>query len=78
MHTDAATSTRTVGSDSTSRRAADVAALVDRIRLLCTVLPAMAYDLAHARRQVRQLRQENARLKRRLTRYEGGPTRGEG
>jgi hypothetical protein len=53
--------------ESASRRAAQVAALVDRVRLLRTALSAMANDLALARREVRQLRRENARLKQRLT-----------
>jgi hypothetical protein len=75
MHTDAPTSTRTVGSDSASRRAADVSSLVDRLQLLRTVLPAMADDLANARREVRQLRRENSRLKQRLTRDSAVSTR---
>jgi phage shock protein A len=75
MQTGVITSTHTVSSDSASRRAAEIAALVDRIQLLRTVLPAMASDLAHARREVQQLRRENARLKRRLSRYPAGSTR---
>jgi hypothetical protein len=75
MHADATTRTYTVSSDAASRRAVDVAALVDRIQLLRTVLQAMAYDLAHARREIRRLRRENARLTERLTGYRVVPTR---
>jgi cell shape-determining protein MreC len=60
----------TGSSDSVSRRTTDVAALVDRIQLLRSVLPAMAEDLAHARRELRQVRRENARLKQRLTHHQ--------
>jgi hypothetical protein len=74
MDTVATASTRNVSSDSVSRRAADMAALVDRIQLLRTVLPALASDLADARREIRRLRRENARLKQRLTRYPVVPT----
>jgi ribosomal protein S15P/S13E len=59
----------TGSSDSSSRRPTDVAALVDRIQLLRSVLPAMAEDLAHARRELRQVRRENARLKQHLTHH---------
>jgi hypothetical protein len=64
----AVTSTRTVASASGSRLATDVAGLVDRLQLLRTVLAAMTDDLARARREIRQLRRENARLEQRLTR----------
>jgi phage shock protein A len=74
MHMDAPTRTQTVNSGSASRRAAD-AALVDRIRLLRTILPAMVDDLAHARREIHQLRRENTRLKQRLTRYQAVSTK---
>jgi chromosome segregation ATPase len=57
-----------------SRRAADMAALVERIRLLSGVLSAIASDLVDARREIRQLRRENARLKQRLTRSPVVPT----
>ena len=68
VRTYATTKTHTVSSDSASRPTTDVPALVDRIQLLGTVLPAMTYDLAQARREIRQMRRENARLKQRLTR----------
>ena len=74
MHTDATTNRQTSSLDSASGRAAD-AALVDRIRLLRAVLPAIASDLANAKREIRQLRRENARLKQHMTRYQGGSTR---
>jgi hypothetical protein len=64
----AATSTRTLGSASASRRATDAGGLVDRLQLRRTVLAAMTDDLARARREIRQLRRENARLEQRLTR----------
>jgi hypothetical protein len=59
-------SARTLGS--ASRRATDAGGLVDRLQLLRTVLAAMTDDLARARREIRQLRRENARLEQRLTR----------
>jgi hypothetical protein len=68
VRTDAATSTRTVASASASRLATDVTGLVDRLQLLRTVLAAMTDDLAQARREIRHLRRENARLEQRLTR----------
>jgi hypothetical protein len=74
-HEHATTRTHTVRSDSASRHAADVAALVDRLRLLRAVLAGMADDLAQARREIRQLRRENARLKERLTRDPAASTR---
>jgi hypothetical protein len=73
-HMDARANRQTSSLDSASGRAAD-AALVDRIRLLRAVLPAIASDLANAKREIRQLRRENARLKQRVTRYQGGSTR---
>jgi cell shape-determining protein MreC len=67
MHTGAPRSTDTLSADLATRRAADFAALADRIQLLRSALPAMAEDLAHARREIQQLRRENARLKQHLT-----------
>jgi hypothetical protein len=64
----ATTSTHVVSSDSASRRARENAALVDRIQLRRTVLPAMASDLANSRREIQRPHREDARLKHRLTR----------
>ena len=74
MDTGATTSTRIVSSDPVSRRAADMAALVERSRLLRGVLSAITSDLVDARREIQQLRRENARLKQRLTGYLAAPT----
>jgi cell shape-determining protein MreC len=66
MSMDDTTGADTISPSLASRRTADFAGLVDRIQLLRTALPAMADDLARARREIQQLRRENTRLKKRL------------
>jgi hypothetical protein len=68
VETSARANTHMVGSDLASRRAAEMATLADRIQLLRSLLPAMAGDLAAARREIQRLRRENARLEQLVSR----------
>jgi hypothetical protein len=48
------------------------AALIERLRTLRSILPAMATEVAIARREGARLRRENATLRRQLAQVEGG------
>jgi hypothetical protein len=52
------------------------AALLERLRTLRSLLPAMAADVASARREGSRLRRENDALMQRLATLEGGATTG--
>jgi phage shock protein A len=56
----------------TDRRGSD-AELLDRIQKLRSILPAMAAEVAMARREVARLRRENAALQNRVAELEGRP-----
>lgn len=51
-------------------------ALVDRIRTLRSVLPALASEVAIARREAARLRRENAAMQSRIAELEDGGTTG--
>jgi hypothetical protein len=48
-------------------------AAIDRLRRLSVILPAMAQEIAAARREAARLRVENARLLNRVSRLERSP-----
>jgi hypothetical protein len=56
----------------------DDAALLDRLRTLRSILPALATEVAIARREGARLRRENARLRAVLDSFEGGLRAGMG
>jgi hypothetical protein len=50
------------------------AALIERVRTLRSILPAMATEVAIARREGARLRRENATLRKQLAKVEAGVT----